>query len=167
MMLSKEQRAAIRARCEGPTPGPWYAAATDDDSHMNMRYVTTEPGGFHHDDDQYGNRREGDKEIAITLHQCRPPVGLGDDVADENTLFIAHSRSDVPDLLDTVDELEQRLDRAKAAAADLSYFVLSDDRLNGPDRDHQLYETLFDLAKKINVPMNLATALEPEGGGNE
>lgn len=44
-----DELAAIRARAEAATSGPWYAHATDDEWSMNARYVSTTPGRMEHD----------------------------------------------------------------------------------------------------------------------
>lgn len=99
-----QQRAIIKAA----TPGPWYAAATDDRMCMNARYVTTKPCAFEHDQANSMDVdcvQEPETVIAVTLLQS-PPVATADE-CDENTVFIAEARTYYPAALDRIEALEE------------------------------------------------------------
>ena len=83
-----ERLAAIRARAEAATPGPWHIE--DDSNFKNEEHagsVVTEQGYY--------------------LAKIEPDV----DDADGNAEFIAHAREDVPYLLDLVTALSSPLPR--------------------------------------------------------
>lgn len=101
-MLTDEELTEIEVRANAATPGPWYAHATDDEVFSNARYISLEPGEFRHDnkrsmDSQSDERADSEQVIAITLLQS--PRLADCDECDENTLFIAHARSDIPRLI--------------------------------------------------------------------
>lgn len=110
-MLNSEELKAIRKRASEATPGPWFAAATDDDMCMNALFVTTEPTPFEHSNTH--GMSPGDKDskpekvVAITLLQSPPLAYHEAQRWDEDTLFIAHAREDVPALIETVEALQQ------------------------------------------------------------
>jgi hypothetical protein len=119
--LSQEELEEIEARCNTASPGPWFAHATDDEYFMNARYVSLEPGEFRHDNKRgmgYGgaDQVDPDKVIAITLLQ--QPELVYQDKCNENTIFIANARADVPRLLDHIRYLEQALIEARNKGID-------------------------------------------------
>lgn len=97
-MLSPEQLAAIRARCDAAHGAPWEVV-----------------GPAHRYDDDY--------EYQFAIYG--PGYRLGD-VGDRTTAsFIAHAREDVPALLAEVERLsEDRYDKAQALAA-VSTLIIS------------------------------------------
>lgn len=99
-----DRLAEIRQRCEAATPGPWYPKATDDACCMNARYVSLVPGEWRHDDGR-GMAEPADyaSVVAITLLQSPRLACVSDERWDENTLFIAHAREDLPALLEVVE----------------------------------------------------------------
>jgi hypothetical protein len=102
----------IEKRAAEATPGPWYPHRTDDQVHSNARYVSVEPSDFAHDNKTRmwaGSRQQANPEgvIAITLLQS-PGLAVAD-ACDENTLFIAHARTDVPSLVSEVRRLRERV----------------------------------------------------------
>lgn len=108
-MLSRLELEAIKERASDATPGPWFAAATDDDMCMSALYVTTEPTTFDHSNTHGMAPGDSDsnpeKVVCITLLQS-PPLAIHKAQRwDEDTLFIAHAREDVPALVQTVEEL--------------------------------------------------------------
>lgn len=117
--LSEQELDRIEARCEAATPGPWYARSTDDQVFMNALFVGTRPGemgvdGLYHDDGRglaAGGKEQAPPEqiIAITLLQSPHLADVKDELWDENTLFIAYARSDIPRLIGEVRRLRARL----------------------------------------------------------
>lgn len=108
-MISDDELAEIEARAGAATPGPWYAHATDDEVFSNARYVSVQPGEFRHDnkrgmDSQSDERADSEKVIAITLLQSPRLAECNE--CDENTLFIAHARSDIPRLIAEIRRLK-------------------------------------------------------------
>lgn len=87
--LSEERLAAIRARCEAATPGEWRAYGLD---------------YFHEDEPVQGICNEG-TSLLIEVN-CNDP---GDMQAKADAQFIAHARTDVPDLLAEVERLRAAL----------------------------------------------------------
>lgn len=78
----------IRARCEAATPGPWII-------HVGFDRFSTNPGC-------YGAYLEfGDYNV------------LASAMSDETKQFIAHSRSDIPWLLNLIQSLEEELERGR------------------------------------------------------
>lgn len=98
--MTAEERAAIWARVDAATKGPWHAPG------MGEIHTDHEHGVFV-GEDQYG---QPDPVIGdlCTHHNC-----------DENAEFIAHARSDVPDLLDALEASEARVKALGAALRDL------------------------------------------------
>lgn len=102
----------IKQRAAAATEGPWFAAATDDHMCMNARYVTTTPCEFKHDntvtfDD--GMNAHSEQTICVTMLQAPDTACHESAKWDENTIFIAHARTDIPALLRHVEELEAKL----------------------------------------------------------
>src|SRR6185436_15609990 len=102
----------IETREAQATPGPWYAHRTDDEVHSNARYVSIEPSDFRHDNKTRmwaGSQQQARPEdvIAITLLQ-NPQLAIAD-ACDENTLFLAHARTDIPRLVTEVRRLRARV----------------------------------------------------------
>src|SRR4051794_37613525 len=87
----------IESRAQAATPGPWHVRFLDDDAAANLVAVSTVP------DTGRGERWpawDDTEMVAATLVQFPKPYVAGpDDRWDENAVFIAHARSDVPRLL--------------------------------------------------------------------
>lgn len=108
--MSPTELAAIAARAEAATPGPWVFERAD---------LLTEGMA----DTTYQHIRSGPVGVADTYH-CQPIAieGFGrmsgyipprhGKVAD--AAFIAHAREDVPSLLAALDEASREIDRLKA-----------------------------------------------------
>lgn len=92
-MLTPEELAAIRAREQQATPGPWDAAADDDAHRVWMLQAGERPATYesHH--------------VWECDHACYPGEPQYEQ-ADADADFIAHARSDIPALLAYVEELE-------------------------------------------------------------
>lgn len=106
----------IEERAAKASPGPWYPRATDDGMFMNASYVSTKPdpdGLFIHDGDRGMAPGECDDAsvVAITLLQSPRLAGVADEKWDENTEFIAHSREDIPWLIQQLRQLQGQIDR--------------------------------------------------------
>jgi hypothetical protein len=129
----------IKERVGKATKGPWYPRATDDNMYMNARYVGLNKGpGWKHDD-KCGlavciDQEPADKVIAITLLQS--PDLVDQDECDENTVFIAHSREDIPYLLERLEAAEKALGKY---SNDESWSCVDCDagRTCMPDRCHE------------------------------
>lgn len=102
----------IETRAALATPGPWYAHRTDDELYSSAAYVSIEASDFNHDNKtrmSAGSPQQAKPEgvIAITLLQ-NPQLAVAD-ACDENALFIAHARTDVPQLIAEVRRLRERV----------------------------------------------------------
>jgi hypothetical protein len=91
----------IRDRVDKATEGPWYVMEDDDDLCMCMVGVAKDPMNSY---GNYGNT------IAITLLQAPRVADVDDARWDENADFIAHSRADVPQLVELVAEMAEQLE---------------------------------------------------------
>lgn len=80
-MTWTDRLAEIRARAEKATLGPWQQWFSDPTAHMIVAEARAS---------------DGFQQVA-------------ENVTDEDAEFIAHARTDIPYLLDLVDELERRL----------------------------------------------------------
>lgn len=108
----------IAKRCEAATPGPWHINYTDDQQFMCMTLVTTT-------DDLVPDWHNGDRPdkydprviVCGTLVQSPRYVDVADEKWDENALFIAHARTDVPNLLAAVRELKEENERLRKLPA--------------------------------------------------
>ncbi len=103
--MADAELAEIRERTEAATPGPWFVRFLDDDYAANLVAVSTVA-----DSGNEGPRWpdfNGRELVAGTLIQCPIPyVGIEDTKWDENAKFIAHSRTDIPRLLDEIRRLQ-------------------------------------------------------------
>jgi len=110
--MTDHELAQIEERAASATPAPWYAHATDDCSHTNARYVSIEPSDFSHDNkeglcEDSPDQAQPKAIIAITLLQSPRLATVA--ACDENTIFIAHARTDVPTLVAEVRRLRRRV----------------------------------------------------------
>ena len=96
--MTPERLAGIKARCETATPGPWVHEVTSDDQRVG-------PCAGHEDPWDGG----GPIVRAPVVRAWRKDPGMLQDFA-----FIAHARTDVPDLVAEVERLRAAL-VAKAA----------------------------------------------------
>lgn len=116
--VTKEERQEGRELLEATTPAPWWVHYTDDSSHMNSIYISTEPrpssmghDGRHGMSPCHPEQADPAKVIAITLLQS-PPLAAADPHWRDNAKFIVWARCMMRQLLDTTDELEVELDEA-------------------------------------------------------
>ncbi|MEW2259334.1 hypothetical protein [Streptomyces sp. NPDC047869] len=88
------------------TPGPWFVRQLDDDYAMNLVAISTVA-----DTDQGTRWPDFDHRemIAATLVQHPRYVDCADSRWDENAAFIAMAREAVPQLVEEVKRLRQRL----------------------------------------------------------
>jgi hypothetical protein len=89
--LTDDELAAIKARCNRASPGPWKSFIEGRDHTSGSSFIMTGPS----------DRRGEDIEM----------TGATADDQD----FIAHARTDVPRLLDEIEYLRQELKRAHEA----------------------------------------------------
>lgn len=97
--------ARIRSRAAAASPGPWFVRILDDEYAMNLVAISTAADAG---DDQWPDFDSGEV-VAATLVQQPRYVGVSDQRWDENAEFIAHSREDLPRLLDEIDRLRAQL----------------------------------------------------------
>ncbi|MFB9993413.1 hypothetical protein ACFFLM_15710 [Deinococcus oregonensis] len=106
--MTDEQLRAIAERVNRTTPGPWFPIVTDDEMYQGTVYVGVQPRGKKAEvglyvDDGRGqklmveNQIDDTQVVAITCLQF--PRLVYQDACDDNALFIAHAREDVPALL--------------------------------------------------------------------
>ncbi|MVN85187.1 hypothetical protein GO986_00185 [Deinococcus sp. HMF7620] len=116
--MTDEELTAIADRIHRTTPGPWFPVVTDDQLYQGAVYVGLQARGKLSDvglylDDGRGRRLlvEGDIDdesvVAITCLQY--PRLAYQDACDDNAIFIAHAREDVPALLAEVHRLRALL----------------------------------------------------------
>jgi hypothetical protein len=147
-MLSNDELEAIRVRAGKATPGPWYAALTDDDLCMNACYVTTKRSRFEHDN-RLGMSPGGvdhESVVCITLLQHPRLACHKAECWDEDADFIANARQDVPALLKSLDELQLYNEELNSLAG------LQDMRI---DRLEYLLTTIARHPSLLNVKMPL------------
>ncbi len=114
--MTEKQLRQIEARAAKATPGPWYAHATDDMYASNALYISVEPGSIDHHDNRHGmeegNWKQADPGgvVAITLLQSPLLACVKSREWDENSVFIAHARTDIPLLAAEVRRLRMRVD---------------------------------------------------------
>jgi hypothetical protein len=82
-MITKEKLEAIRKRAEEATEAPWFYA-------VNIDEQTGEPDATPH--------IVSDNNVVIAINTC-----------EEDTIFIANARQDIPMLLDEVERLQKAL----------------------------------------------------------
>ena len=106
--LTAAEIAAIRARCEAATPGPWKGGVLD---------KSADPVKSYRENLSYGG--ENIHVVVVPRHPLARDnhavmaaiAGNGPDSHD-NSDFIAAARSDIPVLLDHIDALQAKLDEA-------------------------------------------------------
>jgi hypothetical protein len=107
MSESELEEIANRASCA--TPGPWHVRQLDDDWAQSLVAVSTVPDTGH-------SERWPDFDhttiLAATLVQHPRYVDIADERWDENAIFIAHARVDVPRLIDEVRRLRRLLSKS-------------------------------------------------------
>ena len=84
-VLSNEELAAIRRRCDAASPGPWVSYVEGRDHTSGSSFIITGAGAT--------------RGLDIEL--------TGATIADQD--FIAHARQDIPRMLDEIGRLRQAL----------------------------------------------------------
>lgn len=116
--MTDAELAAISERVERATPGPWYPIVTDDELYQGAVYVGREARGKLSEvglyvDDGRGKKLlvegEIDDESVIAITCLQFPRLAYQDACDDNALFIAHARDDIPRLLAEVRRLRALL----------------------------------------------------------
>lgn len=95
--MTDEERAAIRARAEAATPGPWECRNAGGTTHAG------EVIRLHRVRRAYDPGPNGPSPLLAESNFHN----LGCDQEDANMAFIAHAREDVPALLDEVERLRE------------------------------------------------------------
>lgn len=119
---------AIRARAEKATKGPWKAEL-DEETWGSARGAVRGPNGLDY--------------IALLSAIC--PETEGDPLDWRDAIFIAHSRTDIPDLLAYVEELEKTLKFSISITK-----TREDSRLEKENRE--LLEALEDMWNQFSLP---------------
>ncbi|WP_345483283.1 hypothetical protein, partial [Actinopolymorpha pittospori] len=102
-----EELTAIEELAEAATPGPWFVRALDDDLAMNLVAISTVPDSGHGERWPDFDHRE---IVAATLVQGpHRYVDVADECWDENALFIANARQDIPRLIAEIKRLRRLL----------------------------------------------------------
>ncbi|TYC21377.1 hypothetical protein FXF52_26245 [Micromonospora sp. MP36] len=104
--LTDEALAQIEELAAAATPGPWHVRLLDDDDAMNLVAVSTVA------DTGRGERWpdfDHSEIVAATLVQQPRYVDVADERWDENALFIASARRDVPRLIAEIRRLRHLL----------------------------------------------------------
>jgi hypothetical protein len=96
-MLTQKQIDEIRARCEAATEGPWWWP-------FGSEALLVEKCGYYCDE-KIGHV---DHEVVIGRYGGQPHY-----VKLKDARFIAHARTDIPALLDALEEAQREVDRAK------------------------------------------------------
>jgi hypothetical protein len=94
--LSDDDLDQILARCDASTPGPWFVRQLDDTHAMSLMAVSTTP------DTGRGERWpdfDSSEVVAATLVQEPRYVDVGDQRWNQNAVFIAAARTDIPRLV--------------------------------------------------------------------
>jgi hypothetical protein len=120
--MTEQELSEIEFRRDAASPSPWYARITDDVFSMNALYVGTHQGSqmdksWSRDNkpglEAGGNHQEPPgRVIAITLLQQPHLADVADEKWDENTLFIAHAREDIPKLIAEIRHLQKMLNQS-------------------------------------------------------
>jgi hypothetical protein len=102
--MDKQRLDAIRARCEAATPGPWR------DGDYGQMVWATNPYG--HGDMRVADVRGWGHLTGVGTCNFTPDKAA--EIQDANYAFIAHARTDVPDLLAEVERLNEELTLERA-----------------------------------------------------
>src|SRR4051794_13653067 len=105
-LMSDQEIDEIEARARCATPAPWHVRQLDDEYAMSLVAVSTAP------DTGRGERWpdfDNATIVAATLVQQPRYVDVADDRWDENAVFIAYARSDIPMLINEVRRLRSLL----------------------------------------------------------
>lgn len=106
--MSEPDIEAIRARKDAATPGPWEWDTEDGECLRSLSVTDREYGEF-------GSLLASYPRAVVMGYPCRPGTGFAEyDGADAE--FIAHARTDIPDLLEAVDRLRSMLIDAETEA---------------------------------------------------
>ncbi len=116
--MNDAELAAISARADQATPGPWFGHATDDEYSSNALYVSPRPGSQEHHDNRRGmaegNPFQADPASVVAITLLQTPLLCLPKEFEENTEFIAHARADIPRLVAEVRRLRKRLEELGA-----------------------------------------------------
>lgn len=103
-ILTEAEVAEIEAREKEATPGPWYSFECDDEIAMNCSGVALDNNVTYPAEDHCRSI------VAATLYQKSRIASLEDGRWDDNAIFIAYARTDIPRLIATVQELWKERD---------------------------------------------------------
>lgn len=106
--MTPERLAEIKARAEAATKGPWHFIHDDDSMCMNCFGVATDPHAEITVQEDLGSF------VAACLLQTEARIAPADGKWEENTLFIAHARQDIPDLLAELARVTAERDQLQA-----------------------------------------------------
>ncbi|MDK2011134.1 MULTISPECIES: hypothetical protein [unclassified Deinococcus] len=116
--MTDAELAAISERVQRATPGPWYPIVTDDERYQGAVYVGLQAHGKLSEVGLYVDGGRGkkllvegaiDDESVVAITCLQFPRLAYQDACDDNALFIAHARDDMPRLLAEVRRLRALL----------------------------------------------------------
>lgn len=113
MTLTAAELQAMRERCEKARPGPWMTKKRGEPGDMIRQTTWVDCGEPGHND--------------CAVAQTSQPVAIVDlshkrAIAEADAAFIAHSRTDIPALLDEVTKLREMLDAARIELEGVSVY---------------------------------------------
>lgn len=118
--MTDEHLTAIAERVHRTTPGPWFPVVTDDELYQGAVYVGLQARGKQNENGLYVDGGRGrkllvegtvDDESVVAITCLQYPRLAYQEAGDDNALFIAHAREDVPALLAEVHRLRELLSR--------------------------------------------------------
>lgn len=95
--VTEDELVAIEERVAAATPGPWHVRLLDDDHAANLVAVSTTPDTGR--GERWPDFAAGELVAATLVQFPNRYIDCADERWDENALFIAHAREDVPRLI--------------------------------------------------------------------
>jgi hypothetical protein len=102
--ITEEELAAIEERAAAATPGPWHVRLLDDDHAANLVAVSTTPDTGR--GESWPDFAAGEMVAATLVQFPNRYIDCVDERWDENALFIAHAREDIPRLIAEIRRLK-------------------------------------------------------------
>lgn len=173
-LITPAELDAIEARANAATDGPWYVRNTDDDHCMSGSYVGTERGPGEGHDGLNGLAIGGNDPATVVAITCiQAPLLAMAEREEENALFIAAARADIPRLVATVRELWALLREGwgYANTEDIDPLPLGEweSRVKTalgepvPDVDRWLLDEADDRTQLVTLPSNATLTRRSDG----
>lgn len=105
--MTDEELEAMRQRADAATPGPWFVRHLDDDYAASLVAIAITPDTGK--GERWSDFDHGEIVAATLIQNPARYVDAGDGLWDENAAFIASARTDLPRLIDEINELRARL----------------------------------------------------------